>query len=135
MNVLRLFWKVLYTNISVIFHLCKVYTVITQSGTALFVLAILNITRIHSVFTYMFIARQDRHLQLQKSRTHIRAAIHTIRWHKRRSPFYHHTETDSHTLKDVVKRFGFSLTWLLGMHEWQAWRDALLLFLSPRSPR
>ena len=51
-----------YTNISVIFHLCKVYTVITQSGTALFILAILNITRIHSVFTYMFIAQQDRYL-------------------------------------------------------------------------
>ena len=51
-----------YTNINVIFDLCKVYTVITQCG--MFILAILNITRIHSVFTYMLIAQQDRHLQL-----------------------------------------------------------------------
>ena len=50
------------------------------------------------------------------------------------SPFYHNTETDSHTLKGVVRRFGFSLSWLPGMHEWRAWRDALLLFLSPREP-
>ena len=35
-----------------------------------------------------------------------------IRWHKQRSPFYHNTETDSHTLKGVVRRFGFSLSWL-----------------------
>ena len=45
--------------------------------------------------------------------------------------FYHNIKTDSDTLKGVVRRFSFSLSWLPGMHEWQAWRDALL---SPREP-
>ena len=109
MNVLRLFWKVCIL-ISVSYFI-SVKSLITQSGTALFILAILNITRIHSVFTYMFIA-QDRH---KSSNPHDTMA------YKQRSPLYHNTETNSHTLKGVVRRFGFSRSWLPGMHEWRAW--------------
>ena len=51
-----------YTNISVIFYLCKVTDHSVWDCSVHFILAILNIIRIHSVFTYMFIAQQDRHL-------------------------------------------------------------------------